>query len=259
MPTQTDVLDRPQPMGSAFLNSMLLHGSIVALVVVLQLGIFAPKIDPFGDPNPTMGGSVSVSSVSTIPLPARTGRPNPVANDTQSQVPQAPKPAPKEQVKTPEPEETTISLKGKPAPKETTTRRRNPAETPDNQVFSTSGDRIVSPLYGGKGGDGGGVGVSTPFGNRFGYYAQQIRDILQRNWRTERIPASIRFAPPAKTSFTIHRDGSVSNIRIDFPSGVSPVDISILRAVQDVGKFPPLPAGFERSEANVEITFEFRR
>jgi len=259
MPTQTDVLDRPQPMGSAFLNSMLLHGSIVALVVVLQLGIFAPKIDPFGDPNPTMGGSVSVSSVSTIPLPARTGRPNPVANDTQSQVPQAPKPAPKEQVKTPEPEETTISLKGKPAAKETTTRRRNPAETPDNQVFSTTGDRIVSPLFGGKGGDGGGVGVSTPFGNRFGYYAQLIRDRLQRNWHTDRLPANIRSAPVATASFTIRRDGTVTDIRMDFPSGVNPVDLSILRAIQDAGQFPPLPNGFERNEARVEIAFEFRR
>lgn len=98
-----------------------------------------------------------------------------------------------------------------------------------------------------------------PFGGRFGYYAQQIRDLIQRNWRTDRIPPNIASAPIARASFVIRRDGSVTNVNLVQRSGVSAVDYSILRAIQDVGKFPPLPAGFERSEATVEIAFEFRR
>jgi protein TonB len=260
MPTQSDVFDRPQPLSGSLVHSLLLHGSLGAIILAGQLGLFGPSVNSMGDPNPTFGGSVGISPVRTISLPTPTGRPNPVANDTKSQVPQAPKPAPREQTKAPPPDETAIPLKGQQQkPKENTARRRNPAETPDNQVYSSSGDRIVSPLYGGQGGDGGGVGVTTPFGNRFGYYAQQVRDILQRNWRTDRIPPAIRSAPLVKASFYIHRDGSISDIRIDAPSGVSPVDISVLRAIQDAGRFPPLPAGFERSSAKVEISFEFRR
>lgn len=260
MPTQSDVFDRPQPIQGAFLNSMLLHGGVAAMVLLAQWQFFGPLRDTFGDPNPTFGGSVGISPVKTIPLPARSGRPNPVANDTNSQVPEAPKPAPRDQTKSPPQDETAISITGQTKPRTTTTtRRQNPPETPSNQVYSSTGAAVVSPLYGGSGGEGGGVGVSTPFGGRFGYYAQQVRDLLQRNWRTDRIPPSITSAPAVHASFTIGRDGSISNIRIDAASGISAVDISVLRAVQDVGRFPPLPRGFERNEAQVEIVFEFRR
>lgn len=243
------------------MNSLLLHGAVVLAVVLVQLQLFGPIGESFGDPNPTFGGSVGISPVKTIPLPARSGRPNPVANDTESQVPQAPQPAPKDQTKTREEvEETTISLKGKPeVNKQTTSRRQNLPETPSNQVFSSQGAAVVSPQFGGSGGEGGGVGVSMPFGGRFGYYAQQIRDLIQRNWRTDRIPPNITSAPIARASFIISRDGSVSSINLVQRSGVSAVDYSILRAIQDVGKFPPLPAGFERNQATVEIAFEFRR
>jgi protein TonB len=244
----------------SLVNSLLLHGAVVLAVVLVQLQLFGPIGESFGDPNPTFGGSVGISPVKTIPLPARSGRPNPVANDTESQVPQAPQPAPKDQTKTREVEEATISLKGKPeVNKQTTSRRQNLPETPSNQVFSSQGAAVVSPQFGGSGGEGGGVGVSMPFGGRFGYYAQQIRDLIQRNWRTDRIPPNITSAPMARASFVISRDGSMSSVNLVQRSGVSAVDYSILRAIQDVGKFPPLPAGFERNQATVEIAFEFRR
>ena len=260
MPTQSDVFDRPQPVQASLLQSLALHGSIILMVVLAQWQFFGPVSNPFGDPNPSFGGSVGVSPVKTIPLPARSGRPNPVANDTQSQVPQAPKPAPRDQTRARPEEETEIAISGQTRPRrDTTTRRQNPPETPPNQVYSSTGSAVVSPMYGGSGGEGGGVGVTTPFGGRFGYYAQQVRDLLQRNWRTDRIPPSISSAPPVHASFTISRDGSVGDVRITAPSGVSAVDFSVLRAIQDVGRFPPLPRGFERNEALVEIVFEFRR
>lgn len=260
MVTQADIFDRPQSTKGPLVNSLLLHGVIVVAVVLTQMHFFGSVGETFGDPNPTFGGSVGISPVKTIPLPARSGRPNPVANDTESQVPQIPKPAPKDQVKTPEPEEATISLKGKPEPvKQTTSRRQNLPETPSNQVYSSKGAAVVSPQFGGSGGEGGGVDVSMPFGGRFGFYAQQVRDLIQRNWRTDRIPPGIQSAPQARAAFVIHRDGSVTGLVLSQRSGVSAVDYSILRAVQDVGRFPPLPPGFEKSEATVDIAFEFRR
>ena len=51
-----------------------------------------------------------------IPLPSRAGKINPVANDTESQVPQAPKPEPKKQVKVPD--EDAIPLKSRLAKKQ---------------------------------------------------------------------------------------------------------------------------------------------
>lgn len=260
MVTQSDILDRPEPMKGSLVNSLLLHSAVAVAVVLTQMHFFGPVGETFGDPNPIMGGAVGISPVNSIPLPARTGRPNPVANDTESQVPQAPKPAPRDQVKTPEPEETAISLKGKPKEaKQTTSRRQNPPETPNNQVYSSAGDAAVSPLIGAEGSGGAGVGVSMPFGGRFGYYAQQVQDLIQRNWKTERIAPSIHSAPRAIARFTIARDGSIGDLELVQRSGISSVDFSILRAVQDVGRFPPLPRGFERNEATVEIAFEFRR
>ena len=61
----------------------------------------ASKREVWGGPTHA-GDAVAVNAVKSIPLPSHTGRVNPVANDTESQVPQAPKPEPKKQVKVPD-------------------------------------------------------------------------------------------------------------------------------------------------------------
>ena len=260
MVTQADIFDRPQSAKGPLVNSLLLHSAIVVAVVLTQMHFFGPIRSPIGSETPSMGGSVGISPVRTIPMPSRSGRPNPVANDTESQVPQPPLPAPRDQVKTPPPEETAIAIKGKPKEaKQTTTIRRNLPETSDNQVYASAGNRVVSPMYGGAGGDGGVAGVSVPLGDGFGWYAAQVKEALQRNWATDTISPSIRNAPVAQVRFTILRDGSISSVELVRSSGVSPVDYSVLRALANVRRFNPLPRGFPRNELICEFSFEFQR
>jgi hypothetical protein len=57
-------------------------------------------VERWGDPKSLGGGAVGITAVDRIPLPSRQGRVNPVANDTESQVPSAPvKPQPKQAVR----------------------------------------------------------------------------------------------------------------------------------------------------------------
>jgi TonB family protein len=61
-------------------------------------------------------------------------------------------------------------------------------------------------------------------------------------------------------TFTILRDGSVpfASVQIKQRSGIAPLDYSAQRAVLD-STFPPLPPGFPRNQADVELSFELRR
>jgi TonB family protein len=66
-------------------------------------------------------------------------------------------------------------------------------------------------------------------------------------------------APAVVVTFTIQRDGTVTNVHVSQKSGVEPLDISAQRAVMDSSPFQPLPVGFPHSQADVELRFEFKR
>src|SRR5579871_5756460 len=100
MPVHVDVLDEQESLRAPFLGSIALHATVAGLLVLSTLN--------FERSQPTWGGAthagdaVPVSVFNHIPLPSKSGHPNPVANDTESQVPQAVKPAPKKKVQVPE-------------------------------------------------------------------------------------------------------------------------------------------------------------
>jgi TonB family protein len=71
--------------------------------------------------------------------------------------------------------------------------------------------------------------------------------------------AGLRTAPLVVVTFDIQRDGSVRNVRIAERTGNTTLDFSAQRAVMDAAPFPPLPQGFERNEANVELRFHLQR
>src|SRR6476659_10432811 len=92
---------------------------------------------------------------------------------------------------------------------------KNPKE---NQVFNQTAPAAVSPMYSqAPGGGNVGSGSSSPFGNRFGYYEQLIRDKVARNWRSQELDASVH--NPVVVLFDILRNGSVQNVRVSRPSG----------------------------------------
>ncbi|HYO82555.1 MAG TPA: TonB family protein [Bryobacteraceae bacterium] len=260
MPGHVDILDEQDPVRGALLRSVALHLTIAAVVVAwgaLQLGT---GVERWGDPKSLGGGGVTITPVSGIRMPPREGRINPVANDTESRVPSPPKPQPK---KAPVVDKDAIALKSRNAAQQQARatgpqQRTNSLKEPKhNQVYSSTGQALTSPMFTQAPG-GGGVGSATgsPFGNRFGWYEQLLRDRVARNWRSHDLDARIRTR--VAVLFDIARSGSISNVRVSQSSGNFALDQSAQRAILLSNPLPPLPAGFERNTATIEFWFSLQ-
>lgn len=256
MQGRADILDQQESLRTPFVGSILLHASVFGLLVLSTIS-YGHRIEEWGGPTHA-GEAVSVNAVKSIPLPSRSGRENPVANDTQSQVQQAPKPEPKKQVKAPE--EKAIPLKSrqvKKQPQPEAQQRYRPQPLRPNQMTSSQAPAAVLPMFQKPGTGAVGVGQNSTIGSRFGAYADLIAQRVTEKWQTSGFAG--QSAPVVIITFTILRDGSVKNAKVAQSSGNSTLDYSALRAVMDVEQFPPLPSGYDRNEANIELQFQLQR
>ena len=261
MSPHVDILDRQDRLFGWFMAALLFHASIVAAIVGFGLAGVGRTVQ-WGSPNAGgIGDSVAVTPVPKIPLPHREARENPVANDTESQVPTPPsKPEPKKQEKAPEPD--AIPLKGRAAkskPQTYSSRNsyREKQEERKNQVYSPVGETMTSPMYG-MTGAGGGVtlGDNTPFGTQFGWYAKLLKDKVTQSWRSSDLDPRIQNV--AVVAFVLHRDGSATGVHIAQPSGNPALDYSAQRAIFDAAPFPPLPQQFTPNSVNIEMRFSLK-
>lgn len=248
-------------MAVPFWGSVILH---VLVLGGLSAGAFLENRFHLNMGSPTGGGlgGVMVNPVASIPLPNRGGPENPVANDTQSQVPTPP--APKEKAK-PLPKEKAPSAKAIALKNDKALKRLPDAAQPNkfrdskqydqSQLYSNAGQRVSSSTYAMQGGGGVRLGDSSPFGQQFGVYANLIRDTIARNWKTSDLNLRTSALPAVTVKFTIRRDGSVTNVKISQSSGYSTLDDSAERAVDDA-RLLPLPPQFPRNQADVELRFE---
>jgi protein TonB len=235
-----------------------LHAAIAAAVVAWTSFNLGGRIERWGDPQSLGGGGVTITPVKGIQLPPRTGRENRVANDTESQIPAPPKPQPKKQAPQPDPDAVALkskNAKAKPAPPQVAQRRYTPVPDPKpNQVYSSTGQALTSPMFTqAPGGGGVGSGSGSPFGNRFGWYEQLLRERVARNWRSQDLDARIRNR--VAVTFEILRDGSIRNVRVSQSSGNFALDQSAQRAIVMSNPLPALPREFERDSALIEFWF----
>jgi protein TonB len=249
------------PLGKAFAGSLVTHG-VVAGMLVLS-GFWNLSKNNFGSPA-TSTGSVGVDIVKTIPIPRREGPVNPLANDTKSIVPEAPAPVVKlqKQVKA-QPEDAIpipdkIDKRKKLSPQQQVQSLfRPPVPYKNNQVYSSVPQAANTPMYGIQGAGGIDIGPASVLGTRFGGYADLLRDRIAQHWNT----ANVHTLPAQKCaiSFSIARNGTVSNVQVSQPSGDYLLDTSAKRAVLDANPLPALPQQFDRSEATVELWFQLRQ
>jgi TonB family protein len=142
----------------------------------------------------------------------------------------------------------------KPAPKSTPQKYNSIREPRPNQVYSSTGQAATSPMFSqAPGGGGVGSGSTSPFGNRFGYYEQLLRDRVARNWRSQDLDSTVR--NPVVVTFDILRSGNVQNVRVTRSSGNFAMDQSAQRAILLSNPFPALPAQYERDSATIEFWF----
>lgn len=256
-----DILDRRESLRNPLLGSLALHAAVLGAFIVLSWQLQQNR-ETWGSANPTGGDAVPINSVKTLPLPQRQGRTNPVANNTESQLPQAP---PEKIVKkrAPLPEPDAIPLKSRLTPKpsrtETSQDKYRPAvPAHPNQVYSSEAQAIASKMFS-KPGSAGAVGVdeNSVLGNRFGAYAALLMQRVAEKWHTGGLEGAR--LPEAVVSVDIMRNGTIRNPKLTQSSGNYLLDTSAQRAVVEAAPLPPLPAEYEHDVVNINFIFRLQR
>lgn len=265
MTAHADILDEREPSPSRWVAaSLVLHVLVVGAVAGYGWWQNHGRVS-LGDQN-AMGGAVGISAVNSIPLPRRSERENPVANDTDSTAPSPPKE--KKTKAAPKEDEDAIPLNNKRKPRkererETVETAQNYRPQPDkpNQVFSSTGAAASTPMLGGQQGIGGVGTGNAVFGARLGWYAQLLTQTLAQKWGTEtqRITPGMQNSRRTMLAFEILRDGTIRNVRVLESSGNYEIDTAAQRAVLSANPFRRLPEQFERNVANVEFWFQLQR
>jgi len=257
-----DILDDRDRLGGAFAGALALHAALVGALTAYSL--YTGHREAFGAKD-AGGGSIGVEAVNSIPLPHH-GAENPVANDTESQVPQTPaKPVEKvKQEKPPSPD--AVPLKSKKAKKEpakvaSAQQHFRPFKELDpNQLTNKEAPQISNSQFSAMPGAGRvGTGSNTTLGTRFGGYAQQIQQLVAQKWRTSDVDPTVNSGPTVIATFDLMRDGTTRNVKLLQKSGIPSLDFSVERAILEASPFPPIPPGYERDSARVEFWFELKR
>jgi periplasmic protein TonB len=256
-----DILDDRESLTTPFLGSILLHVSVAGAFILLSWQ-FEHSREMWGSPTPAGGSAVTVNPVHTLPLPPRQGRRNPVANNTESRIPQAP---PEKAVKrrAPLPEPDAIPLKSRTLPRPSTTQTaqdkyRPPTPPRPNQIYSSEAPALTSQMFA-KPGSAGAVGVdqNSVLGSRFGAYAALLMQRVAEKWRTGGLEG-VRVSD-AIVSVDIFRNGSTGKPLLTQPSNNYLLDNSALRAVLEAAPFPPLPPDYEHDKVNVNFIFRLHQ
>jgi TonB family protein len=251
---------QPERIRGAFLAALAMHAALVGGMI--YSGWLAAHKSMFGAVD-AGGASVGIEAVNAIPLPHQ-GPQNPLASDTDSQVPQAPT-KPVERVKEEKPPPDAIPLKDRNA-------KKNPADVASeknkyrpvskldlNQVYSQSAPAVSNPAFSATGAGHIGMGANTTIGNRCPAYASQIQLLVASHWNTSNVDASLHTAPTVIATFDLLHDGTARNVHILQSSGIAPLDSSVERAIMDSSPFPPIPACFDRNQASAEFWFDLKR
>jgi protein TonB len=262
MTARVDIFDEPERLKLPLAASLTLHLAVVAISILG--GWYASRnAMKWGDPN-AMGGAVGITPVSQIPLPQRAAPQNLVANESKSSVPSKPAPekAKPKTFTTDELDAIALAEKRK-AMRELERLARNQKYQPQNasrpnQLYSSTGAAVSSPMYGGVPGAGG-IGIGGVLGDRFGAYATILQQRIASHWNTSSIDPRIQNARIVTVRFAILRDGTAQQISVFESSGVGQLDNTALRAITDASPFPPLPAGFSGNSAEIEVYFKLRR
>jgi TonB family protein len=254
-----------EKLGRSLTYSILTHALFIASFFFLPQ-IIQTKPTLWGDPGAGGQGTISVGIVRSVsglnlPRPELTTESN-VATDSKGLG--KTETVKEQRVETPEPDAFQIEEKKKPKIVDTRRPSRRPVEVaqnvpPPNVVpFGEGGTPSFS--YGqfstgtGTGGFGLGDGI---FGEKYGWYVRQIRDIVSTNWQKNLVDPNVRSAPRVYIQFTIQRDGTVaSDVQIKQSSGIPSLDRSGERAIR-ASRFPPLPGGETRLV--VEFWFEYSK
>lgn len=112
-------------------------------------------------------------------------------------------------------------------------------------------------------GSGSGAGSGSAFSSQIGlsnfpftYYLQNIINRVSNNWFTSLVDPGITGNFQATVYFRIHKNGQISDLKIEETSRIRSLDMSALRAIQTSAPFPPLPRAYEDDYLVIYLIFE---
>ncbi len=115
---------------------------------------------------------------------------------------------------------------------------------------------------GGGGGPGGG-GVGPGYGPGAGlsnfpytYYLNIITERVSASWFTSLVDPGVPGNFQTIIFFKIQKNGQVTDLEIEQSSGLTPLDLSALRAVRASAPFPPLPRDYDDAYLAIHLIFE---
>src|SRR5580700_3375599 len=221
--------DHRDSMRIPFAVALVLHLAVIGTLVVSAW--LRSHIDAFGDKD-AGGGAVPIEAVNAIPIPHH-GEENPLANETESQVPQTPaKPVEREKEEKPPPDAIPLKTKiekQKPAKVASQPQVFRPfKELEKNQVTSKSAPQVSNPIYTAQPGAGLVTpGAKTTLGSRCAGYAAQIQQIVAQHWHTSEIDARLQTAPAVIATYELMQNGSIRDLQLLQGSGNSALDNSV--------------------------------
>jgi outer membrane biosynthesis protein TonB len=84
-------------------------------------------------------------------------------------------------------------------------------------------------------------------------YLTTVTQVIRRNWQQNQQQDG-----SSVVAFTIHRDGSITDVVIE--QGANPIlNVVSQRAIVATQRVPPLPAAFTNDHLTVHLTFQYQR
>jgi len=242
-----------EPIAGPAAGAVGLHLAIAAglLSYAWMLGLFHHNF--WGSPG--AGGAMQVSITSALPLPADEVNQNVLATETPSEAPAVPSPKEQQHV-----DQTAIPILGKKLkPQQLNTPKTQQHQPAPRQNQAQYGEQkgSVMPHQMQPGTIGQTTVGDNSFSSLYPYYVDQINRTMQQNWNKGQVNPQTPKGARVYLVFTLHRDGSVSNLRLDQSSGSPTLDKSCMIAVQRANNFGGLPSAYNQNELNVGYYCEY--
>jgi TonB family protein len=260
MKSTTDILRerarQEDGLGRTYAYSLAGHVLLIAVIVFWPSGFLSSQdnevradvmnISLGGPAGPSQGGQTALAS-----RPVQEVLPLVEANQPQWEQPPAPAP-PEMTIPTPEATrrpEADVPVES--APDES--RGRTPTRGPELRRGTALAE---------TGAEGDGLGLSAGGLGSGGYldtadfccpdYLEVMIRVIRGNWdRNQRITGQVMM------KFTIQRDGRITDVELEEPSGYLALDLSAQRALLLIDRLPPLPRPYEEDDLTVHLNFQY--
>lgn len=248
----------PEPITGPAAGSLVLHAAVLASAIGYWLLSGMIPHNLWGSQGG--GAAMQVNLVSSA-LPLPNNQPinqNVLATEKPSVAPAPPSPKEQKQV-----DPKAMEILGKQVkPQEQNTQKTQQHQTPPRQdnlahYGEQTGSVIPRATQAGSGAAGPTAVGDNDFASRFGWYVDQINNKMANSWFKQEVDPRTPRGARVYLVFTIHRDGSPSNIQLDRSSGSPTLDRSCQRGVQRVDTFGSLPPAYNQNTLKVSYYCEY--